>query len=146
MSYVIPVAGLSPLSFFVPLEHVDQPGPPPMLADAIDLRTGDFASISEAPHPVDAAVLEQFRLWRGTGVAVADQGQNFRSIEKVTDATPRELEDEARAILRPFVERGDVAILSITTESPVAGTTPDTGLVTIHYRNLMTGSLREVST
>ncbi len=117
-----------------------------MLADAIDLRTGDFGSITEAPHPVDAAVLEQFRLWRGTGVAVIDQGQNFRRIEKVTDATPRELEDEARSILRPFVERGDVAILAISSESPSVGATPDTGQVIIHYRNLRSGQLREVTT
>lgn len=145
MSYPIPPAGISPVSFFAGSDLVEQARPPAMLADTYDVETGELASISAYLHPVDAAVREQFRLWRGTGAAVADQGQQFRRITKVTDSTARELEDEARRLLTPFVARGEVAILAIETEAPGAGATPDTGRVTVHYRNLLTGRRREVS-
>lgn len=135
MSYdVLPPAGVSPAAAWEPVTVAPPAAPLGLLADAIGVD-GELLSLTRRVHPVDAAIAEQFRLRIGTGVAVQDQGQGFRRIEYVTDATPRQLEDEARRVLAPFIERGHARLVKITP----AEIGEDGAQVTITYRNLMTG-------
>lgn len=142
---VIPPAGVSPAAAFSPETDASVPAVPVgMLADPIDPETGELTSVAAYVHPIDAAIAEQFRLWRGTGVAVVDQGQNFRQVELATESAPRELEDEAKRILGPFVQRGEIRIVKLVTEAPIEGGRGDNALITVHYRNLLTGRERRV--
>lgn len=144
--HVIPPAGVSPAA--APSLEIDAPVPAVpvgMLADAIDVETGELTSIAAYVHPIDAAVAEQFRLWRGTGVAVTDQGQEFRKVELATESAPRELEDEAKRILDPFIRRGEIRLLRLLTEVPVVGGGGDAALITVHYLNLVSGRAAQVS-
>lgn len=140
---VLPPAGISPAVTWQPPTFAEPASPPALLADAIDPLTGEIASLTKRIHPVDAAIAEQFRLRRGTGSAVTEQGSDWHRIRHVTESTPRELEDEARRILRPFIERREVAAMHIAAEAPVAGG-EDTGAVHVVYRNLITGKDVEV--
>lgn len=136
-TYVIPPAGISAASGFTPATFADPASPPALLADYIDPATGELLSLFTYVHPVDAMVVEAFRLERGTGAAIQNDGHAFSAIKKVTEATPRQLEDEARRILKPLVDRGDIKIGTLQTEVGIDAT--DLGAVFIEYTNLHTG-------
>ena len=108
-----------------------------MLADLYDPATGDFASINhEGYHPVDAAVATQFIIEQGAGPAVASDGHRFKTFKKIGPTTAAQLEDEARRILHPLVDRGDISIDEVKTEAGVDA--PDLGAVFLEYTNLQT--------
>lgn len=136
--YVIPPAGVSPAGFFTGAEVVSPAQPPAILADDIDPATGEYRTILSGIHPVDAAVGEAFRLQKGTGAAVADDGHEFRKIRKIGSSTPRELRDEALRTLKALIDRGDVAAVDIVTEAGTPVTGNDVGAVYVAYTNLRT--------
>lgn len=138
---VVPPAGVSPAATWVPPEIGPPAAPVGLLADAVGVD-GELLSLTRYVHPVDAAIAEQFRLEIGTGVSVQDQGQGFRLIAYVTEATQRQLEDEARRVMAPFLARGHAQLVSV---KPVL-IGDDTAEVTITYRNLMTGAEEEART
>jgi hypothetical protein len=141
LPYVIAPAGVTPASFFTPSVFVSAARPPAILADNIDPATGDFKSLLQRIHPVDAAIIEAFRLQRGSGAAVLDAGQTFKKIRKNNDQTPRELKDEATRVMQIFVDRGDVAIITIETDTELFH---DLAAVLIKYTNLRTGQAQRV--
>ena len=140
-SYVIPPAGVSAAGFFslsgVPF--IDPAKPPVILADLLRASDGEQLSVLTGVHPVDAAVMEAFRLSKGTGAAVTNDGQEFRKIRKVGPSTERQLRDEASRVLAPFVERGDVSIEALESEAGTGNTGTDGGAVFVGYVNLRTG-------
>lgn len=117
--YIIPPAGVSAASFFTPGTIVDPAKPPAMLADDLDVATGELRSLFSRVHPVDAAVVEQLRLHRGSGAAVEDEGTLFRKFDKVYDNTAAAVEDEIRRALKPLVDRRDIRIDTVAVESGV---------------------------
>jgi hypothetical protein len=133
--YEIPPAGVSALSFWTPDVFVDPAKPPVLMADNIDIETGDFASIFWGPHPIEAAIRDAFRFWRGTGAAVQDVGQAFAEIKKKTSTAERDIRDEALRILKPFVDRAEIEILTLTVDTELA---EDLGAVAIEWLNLQT--------
>ena len=142
MGYVIPPAGVSPASFFFAPTIVGPARPGAILADRIDPETGEYASVILGRHPVDAAVIDAFRLNRGTGIAVTDAGQRFRDIRKNrADYTPRQLKDEAMTVIQPFVDRGDVAVVEVSIDTEIEY---DLGALYIRYTNLRSGSTQQV--
>lgn len=143
LSYVIAPAGVSPAGFFVPGVAVVSPErPPALLADAIDPVTGELTSLFTAPHPVDATIQTAFRTRQGSGAAVQDVGHRYDRIRKKTERTARELRDEAERILKPLVEREDVAIERI--EEDVEGQGFDGAAQLIRYRNRVAGTAKDV--
>jgi hypothetical protein len=140
--YVIAPSGTSAAGTYAPATFVDPALPPALLADDIALndpwvQDGDFASLLTYVHPVDAAVKEQFRLQRGTGAAVASDGNSLRNIRKINESTPREVEDEYRYLLKELVERGDIRIDKIVVEAGVDARDLAAGFV--EYTNLRSG-------
>lgn len=136
LPYIIAPAGVTPASFFSPAIFVDPGRPPAILADNIDPATGDIKSLLVRVHPVDAAIGEAFRIKRATGAAVSEIGQRFEDVRKNTAFASKELENEARRIMEPFVLRGDAAIISILVDTTIAF---DLGAVAVNYTNLRTG-------
>lgn len=107
------------------------------LADDIDPKTGEIRSLRGA-DPVDAAVLFQLTVERGSGGAVLDDGQAFDAVKKNNLDAPQRLRFEAERVMRRFVERGD---LSVTAIDIVAGEAAgDLGALSITYNNLRRGN------
>lgn len=134
---VIPPAGVSPVSLFSPVSFADPASPPVLLADDINSKTGDLNSLFTRIHPVDEMVLEAFRLERGKGAAILNDGQEYAKIKTVGPATARQIEDEARRVLKPLTDRGDVRIDTIRSEAGVDA--EDLGAQYLEYTNLRTG-------
>lgn len=134
---VIPPAGTSAASLFTPVSYADPADPPVLLADDIDPATGELASLFTRIHPVDAMVVEAFRFERGSGAAVQNDGQRFLDIKKVGPSTARQMEDEARRVLQPLVDRQDVRIDTIKAEAGVEAS--DLGALFLEYTNLRNG-------
>lgn len=120
LPYVIPPAGVSAASFFVPGVY-DAARPPATLADDIDPQTGDIRSLFATVSPVIAAVQYAFQLERGSGAAVQGKGQAFKKIKKVRPSTELELRAEIDRIFQPFLDAGLVEILNVTITAPTVG-------------------------
>ena len=140
--YYIPPAGVSAASFWTATPFADPARPLGTLADKLNANTGELESLISGRDPTDAAIAYQFRLKRGTGAAVQDDGQAFDAIRKNTDSAPAELRFETERVMRPFVERGDAEIVSISIEAGEdAG---DIGAVYLEYRNLRSGQTQRL--
>jgi hypothetical protein len=76
-----------------------EPFRPPalFLADAIDPETGEFRSILSGVDPVEAWLIEQLRIRRGSGSAVRDVGNRLHEIRFVTPSTPYQIELELKS-------------------------------------------------
>ena len=112
--YIVQPSGVSAAGTYVPgVDSIDPAKPPALLCDAIDPATGELLTLFSAPNPVDAAVQHAFMASRRTGAAVPDHAQQFRRIRKMGDSVAREIEDEARRVLAPFVARKLVEVLRV---------------------------------
>lgn len=132
MSDPIPPAG-GPLGSWFDDKILDAGMPRPYLADAIDPQTGELISILGGPHPVDAAIAYAFQVKYRKGIALGRKGNNFASITKNTDTTPRALVLEAKRIMKPFEDLGWA-----TTKRADASGILDTGFLVVDYQNNMT--------
>lgn len=136
-AYYIPPAGVSPASFFLPgVDVVDPSKPPAILADSLSVSTGELTSMLTAPHPVDAAIREAFRVKRGSGASVQDIGHRFDRVRKMLPSTARDLQDEAAQVLKPFIDDGVVRLVSMEVEMNGSF---DHAAMMIQYTNLLTG-------
>lgn len=142
LPYVIPPAGVSPASFFVPgVAFVSPEQPPALLADDIDPKTGELATLFTAPHPVHAAIQFAVRVRKGSGAAVQDIGHLYDRIKKKTDRTARELRDEAERLFKPFVDREDITVESIEEDLDQGF---DGAAQRVKYRNRITGQTEDI--
>ena len=81
-----------------------------ILADPIDVKTGDFLSIERGFDPTDAAVLTAMRTVRNSGSAVEKVGQRYADHKKVDTELDRFMREETRLTLKDLVDAGDVRI------------------------------------
>ena len=109
----IPPAGVSPLSYFVPVVYTEPGQPIAMLADPIDLKTGDYLSIERGFDPTDAAVLTAVRTVRASGSAVENVGQRFADHKKIDDQLDPFMREEVRLTLKHLTDAGDVEIRKV---------------------------------
>ena len=87
-------------------------------------------------HPVDQAVALALILSLGTITSAPGAGAGFRQVKRITSATKKQVEDMARAALRPRVVAQDIKVLSILVETkgrPTGGFA-----VAVNYVNLRT--------
>lgn len=109
-----------------------------MLAEKIDVGSGDLLSLVEGLDPVDAWVLTQLRTIRGSGSAVQDQGHNLTGIENNDATAPALIAYEIDRMLKPAVDRGDIEVLSRLVEAGEEAPAFDMAAVQITWRNLRT--------
>jgi hypothetical protein len=138
--YIIPPAGVTAASFFVPFAVVDPALPPAILADKLT-ATGDLASFFVGGDPIDEAIAFQLRIVRGTGAAVVDDGQRFRDIKKNDNNAVADIRSESLRVLQPFIANGDIADVSLQIQA--GEDEGDLGAVFIVYRNLRSGQQRK---
>ncbi|AUX31919.1 MULTISPECIES: hypothetical protein [Sorangium] len=141
MTPVTPPAGVSAAGTWTPVEFVDPESPPAHLADWIDPRTGDFASLLTGIDPVDSMVQLALTIERGTGAAVTDVGHRFRTVKKVDDSTPSLLRSLTEEALSSLLQRKLIRIEKLDVEADPDG---DLGAVFLAYSNLLSGTRREL--
>lgn len=139
MPVVIPPAGLSAASFFVPgVQVVDPTVPPGILADDLDPLTGELLGLFDAPNVVDAAVRWAFSVRNGSGGAVLDQGHRFHEIKKKTAGVDRALVDESSRVLKPFIDAKLVELVAVSVDSAAVNVGFDGASQVLKYRNRLT--------
>jgi hypothetical protein len=133
MPIIIQPAGLSAAGTFTAVEFVSPAKPPAILADAINVRTGEYDSIISGLHPVDAAVVTRIRTVRSSGASVRSVGHRFDRVKKIDDSYETAIRYEAEEVFADLVTRGDIRVdkIAIDQES-------DTGSVFFSYTNLRT--------
>jgi hypothetical protein len=111
----VPPAGVSPLSAFLLGTAGVQPGAViAMLADPIDVATGEYLSIERGFDPTDAAFLNCMRTVRGSGSAVESVGQNFADHTHVDPQLEPFMREEVRLASKDLVDAGDLEIQTVT--------------------------------
>jgi len=89
-------AGVLPLSAFTELSGVPLGGPIPILADLMDPTTGDYLSLTKGRSPVDGAIVEGFRVERGSGPAVQNVGHTLREVRHTDASSIAEIQSRVR--------------------------------------------------
>lgn len=112
--------------------------PPPILAERIDPKTGDLASILEGDDPIDAAIQWQATIRQGSGAALGSNGNRLHLITKATEDAPTRIADEGRRILQKFVDRGDASDIAV--EGDVVGGSTATAALQVTYFNTRTAA------
>lgn len=102
-----------------------------MLADPIDVATGDYLSIERGFDPTDGAVLTAFRTVRASGSAVEQVGQNFAAHPRVDPQLEPFMREEVRLAVKNLTDAGDVEIQQVTV-TPYG----DTADVYVEWRNV----------
>jgi plasmid stability protein len=133
----IPPAGTTPLSAYTPPRPGALLPPPAILADRVDPITRDISSLLEGEDPTDAALQWAFTIRQGSGAALGDLGHRLHTIRKATDGSSVQAADEARRVLRRFVQRGDVRDVDVA--AGVVGSSTATSAVVIALTNTRTG-------
>lgn len=107
--------------------------PPPRawLADAIDPQTGELQSIRRGRSPVFASVLYQFQVELDAGPALGTNGNRIKKIKKADDRAATSIEQEAKRIMKRFVDRGWVRDEGIEVAVEI-----DTGLLAFSFFDL----------
>lgn len=133
---------VSPIGFYVATPSALGP-PSPLLADNINPKTKDFASLFEGMDPVDARVQVAVTTRRGSGPAVLAVGLRSPA-RKILPSTPQQLASNMREALRPIVQDRDIYIKNITFGSNAVNAESDnaldpstqSGQLNIEYVNL----------
>lgn len=110
----IPAAGVTPISYFLSTANVPPGAVVAMMADPIDVTTGDYLSIERGFDPTDAAVLTACRTVRDSGSAVQGIGQQFADHPRVDDKLETYEREEVRLTLKALVDAGEVAVDKVT--------------------------------
>lgn len=108
--------------------------PPPILAERIDPKTGDLATILEGDDPTDASIQWQATIRQGSGAALGNNGNRLHTITKATEDAPTRIADEGRRIMAKFVDRGDVRDVVVAGDV-VGGSTATTALQVTYTNN-----------
>lgn len=110
----IPLAGATPAGLFIPNDFVPRGEPVGILADAIDIETGELLAIDAGYDPDDAWIINTLRTVRGSGSAVENTGRDFSSVTHVSPEDEADLKQQIRAALKPQLERRAIVITELT--------------------------------
>lgn len=129
----VPPAGVSPVSAFL----LGTAGVPPgavaaIMADAIDVATGEYLSIERGFDPTDAAFFTAMRTVRGSGSAVENVGQNFADHTHVDAQLEPFMREEVRLASKDLVDSGDLSVTVVSVD-PLG---PDGAQTYIEFDNL----------
>lgn len=131
-------AGTSPLGLLVGKDYVLPEGQPDgIAADAIDPVTGEYLSIRLGFNPIDAWILGQLAVVRGSGSAVINDGRDYSDVTHAREQDREVFRQETLRPLKPLISAREIEA-SVTTEiegDSIAGY--------LTYKNLANGQTRE---
>jgi hypothetical protein len=122
------------------LSNQRQGEPPGILADAIDLETGEYLSIERSYDPTDAAVLAALGTVRDSGSAVQDVGQRFHEHPLIDDRLELFFRQEVDFALRNLTRSGQVRL-----ERVAVTTGDDWAELSVFYTNVSAQKTRTAS-
>ncbi len=123
----IPAAGITPAASFELAGFVPQTPAPAILADVIDPKTGDFASLTRSATIADGMVQFLTSVQRGSGAAVRSFGQRFREVTHNDERASETLESFVVEALKPAVDSGTIRFERVTSvPDPEDGTQVNT--------------------
>lgn len=108
--------GSSPLGAYTINPRPGPLVPIPILADHINPDTGEITNLLASRTPVDGAVIEGFRVDRGSGPAVLNVGHTLRRIRHTDDSSLAEVPTRARDAVVEMERLGLVRFEGATTE------------------------------
>lgn len=136
--FIVPPCGLVPAVTWTPPAPGEALAPAPIIAEEIDVATGDLASLTTGLAPEDAWVVTQLRCIRGSGAAVEDQGHELGKVELNSDDAAQLLAYEIDRLLRPAVDRGAIEVLSRSVLAGESAPAFDMASIQLEWRNLRT--------
>lgn len=87
------------------------PGTPPgIIADPVDVETGEYLSIERTFDPTDAAVFTAIRTVRGSGSSVETVGARFADHPLVDGRLEMFFRQELEFALRPLISSGQIVL------------------------------------
>lgn len=116
MPYIIAPAGTSPAGTHNPADVLAPGKPPAIFAFKIDPETGDYASVMQGVHPIDAMVLQRIRVRRGSGASVMNYGNEFHKVDKMVDGVQMELEHELKRAMRDLIDARYITDVKVQTD------------------------------
>lgn len=146
MPLFIPPAGVTAAGTTGLVNVISASAPAALLCDYIDPKTGDIGTLFAAPSPVVAAVQLAFSLVNKSGASVQDAGHRFGQIRKNDDTALQRTKDEVARIMRPFIDRGDVAtvdVQAINTRADLG--VDDMDAVLVSFEDLIFGGRQTVT-
>jgi hypothetical protein len=84
-----------------------------MLADPVDVKTGEYLSIIRSYDPTDAAVLTALGTVRGSGSAVLEVGHKLASYPRVDEGLDTFFREEVAFALRHLTDDGQIRIKAV---------------------------------
>lgn len=106
----IPPAGITPAASFELNGFEPQLPPPLILADLIDPKTGDYASLVRGAGIADSLAQFVLTVQRDSGAAVRGVGHRFREITHVDGKAAETFESYAKEALKPGVDTGTLRL------------------------------------
>lgn len=134
----IPAAGITPAASFELAGFEPQRAPPTILADMIDPKTGDFASLTRGRSVADGIVQHLTAVQRGSGAAVRNFGQRFREVTHNDETSRETLESLVAEALKPAVDSGTIRFERITTEADAED--PTQARLVVEYVDLLSNN------
>lgn len=110
----VPAAGITPAASFELAGFEPQRAPPAILADLVDPKTGDFASLTRSATIADGMVQFLTTVQRGSGAAVRSFGQRFREVTHNDERASETLESFVLEALKPAIDSGTVRFQRVT--------------------------------
>lgn len=136
-----PPAGTTPIgAFLIPVPPED-PGNFGVLADAIDPDTGEYLSILSGFDPLDAWVMQQFMVTRGSGSAVLEHGKDFSDVTHQTPWHEEVFRQEILRPLKPVIESKEIVVKRVEVRAE-----GDALVGYLTYRNVARDTERTIST
>ena len=134
---------LTPIGYGVAPPTVQDP-PSPLLADNLNVETGDFDDLFEGRDPIDDQVIIALKIRRDSGAAVHGIGNRFHTVRKMTESTRTTIDSLAREALSRLIANGDIAYLGV--EFPYYDESTQGIVSAFNYKNLraLDGKVRKV--
>jgi hypothetical protein len=131
----VPAAGISPAASFELNGFEPQKAPPTILADKIDPKTGEFASLIVSDTIAGGLVQYLTSVQRGSGAAVRAFGQRYREVTHNDERANETMESLTREALKPGVETGTLRFERILVESDAED--PTQSQTTVEFADLL---------
>lgn len=112
----VPPAGVHALGYWEEADTNPVDGVATILAPKRDADTGEV-TLLQSDTPCDSAIIEAFRVERGSGPAVMKVGQTMREVKHTDPSSLSELESRGREPIDELEQLGLVELVKVSAET-----------------------------